>query len=168
MSAISRSSRQHDLMTPASAADFERSRHRVNFVLIVAACLIVAFWVLWWSDRSLVASRTTASYYTFEDGFSLADGWLLTTVIAAAVQLWRRRASALLWLLAAGGAGLYLLGMDMHYDLAHRIYGSSSGGVIELVIDMLVAGTSVGVLWWSWRHRQVLLNPASGREQTRV
>ncbi len=80
-------------------------------------------------------------------------------MIAAAVQLWRRRPSSLLWLVAAGGAGLYLLGMDMVYDLEHRIYASTSGGVIEL----LVAGASVGVLWWSWRYRQLLLKPECGR-----
>jgi hypothetical protein len=89
--------------------------------LIVAAGLLVAFWVLWWSDRGLVASRTTASYFRFEDDFAVADGWLLGTLIAAAVQLSRRRANALLWLIAAGGAGLYLLGMDMLYDLKHQI-----------------------------------------------
>jgi hypothetical protein len=126
--------------------------------LIVAASLLVAFWVLWWSDRGLLASRTTPAYFRFEDDFALADGWLLGAMIAATVQLWRRRPSALLWLIAAGGAGLYLLGMDMLYDLEHRIYASNSGGVVELAIDILVAGASVGVLWWSWRYRKPLLS----------
>jgi hypothetical protein len=130
----------------------------------VAACLLVAFWLVWWADRSFIASRPTSSYYRFENGFELADGWLLSSVIAAAVQLWRRRASALLWMLVAGGAGLYLLGMDMLYDLSHGIYGSGIGGVIELVIDILVACSSVGVLWWSWRYRGLLLEgSAPGR-----
>ena len=161
----SRSRREHNSMTPAFPGDFERSRRRVKAGLTVAACLIIAFWVVWWSDRTLLASRTTSSYYGFEDDFQLADAWLLTTVIAAAIQLWRQRATALLWLLSAGSAGLYLLGMDMFYDLEHRIYASSSGGVIELIIDILVAGASVGVLWWSWRYRWLLLNP--GSDQTR-
>jgi hypothetical protein len=98
-----------------------------------------------------------------EDDFALADGWLLGTLIAAAVQLWRRRASALLWLIAAGAAGQYLLGMDMLYDLDHHIYAGNTGGVIELLIDILVAGASVGVLWWSWRYRWLLLDPPSRR-----
>ncbi len=119
--------------------------------------------MLWWSDRGLLASRTTPAYFSFVDDFALADGWLLGTMIAAAVQLCRRRPSALLWLIAAGGAGLYLLGMDMLYDLEHRIYASNSGGLIELLIDMLVAGASVGVLWWSWRYKQLLLDPDCGR-----
>ncbi len=146
-------------MTEVSPTRFRRSRRVVKAGLIVAAGLLVAFWVLWRSDRGLLASRTTPAYVSFEDDFALADGWLLGTMIAAAVQLWRRRPSALLWLIAAGGAGLYLLGMDMLYDLEHRIYASNSGGVIELLIDILVAGASVGVLWWSWRYRQLLLNP---------
>jgi hypothetical protein len=129
----------------------------------VAAGLLIAYWVLWWSDRGLVASRTTSAYFRFEDGFALADGWLLGTVVAGAVQLGRRRASALLWLIAAGSAGLYLLGMDLLYDLEHRIYATNAGGVIELLVDILVAGASVGVLWWSWRYRQLLLNPPRGR-----
>jgi hypothetical protein len=150
-------------MTELSPTAFRRSRRLVTAGLIVAACLLVAFWVLWWSDRGLVASRTTAGYFSFENGFALADAWLLGTLIAGAVQLWRRRPSALLWLIAAGGAGLYLLGMDLLYDLEHQIYASSGGGVIELLIDILVAGASCGVLWWSWRCRKFLLNPPCGR-----
>lgn len=95
--------------------------------LLLAACLMVAFWVLWWTDRGLIASRSTSSYYDFEDSFALADAWLLVCVLAAAAQLVRRRASALLWLIAAGAAGLYLLGMDVLYDLRHAIYASSRG-----------------------------------------
>lgn len=134
----------------------------------MAACLIVAFWVLWWSDRRLLASRTTSAYYSFEDGFALADGWLLIAVIAAAVQLRRRRASALLWLIAAGSAGLYLLGMDVLYDLANRIYAGSTGGVIELLIDIVVAGAGTGALWWSWRYRWFLLGPGGGQGPGRL
>lgn len=108
-----------------------------------------------------------AANFRFEDDFALADAWLLGTVVAGGVQLRRRRASALLWLIAAGGAGLYLLGMDLLYDVEHRIYASNGGGVIELLVDILVdilvAAASVGVLRWSWRYRQLLLNPPCGR-----
>jgi hypothetical protein len=137
---------------------FERSRRRVALALGVAAGLIVAYWVLWWSDRGLVASRTTPSYYGFEESFQVADAWLLLAVTAAAEALARRRPSALLWLAAAGGGGLYLLGMDIYYDLANGIYASTGAGVIELVIDILVAGASAGVLGWSWHYRAQLLH----------
>lgn len=125
--------------------------------LILAAVLIVAYWTVWWTDRELVASRTTASYVGFEESFQLADGWLALCVVAGAAQLLRRRASALVWLLAAGGAGLYLLGMDVYYDLGHGIYAGHGGGLIELIIDCLLAAGSVSLLWWSWRRRDALL-----------
>ncbi|MGO9977389.1 MAG: hypothetical protein ACLP01_32200 [Solirubrobacteraceae bacterium] len=150
-------------MAELSPIAFRRSRRVVEAGLVVAAGLLVAFWVLWWSDRGLLASRTTPAYFSFENDFPLADGWLLGTIVAATVQLWRRRPSALLWLIAAAGAGLYLLGMDMLYDLEHQIYASNSAGVIELLIDILTAGASIGALWWSWRYRQLLLNPTCGQ-----
>lgn len=137
-------------------SEFDRWRPRVIACLIVAACLLIAFWVAWWTDRGLIASSSTPSYYSFENAFALADAWLLFTVVAAALQLWRRRANALLWLLAAGGAGLYLFGMDVLYDLQHGIYGSGRGGAIEFVINVLTASASIGVLWWSWRNRGAL------------
>jgi hypothetical protein len=147
----------------SDAAGYERWRRPVVAGLVGAAILIVAFWVLWWADRSLIASRTSRAYYAFEEGFQLADGWLLLTVLAAAVALARRRGAALVWLIAAGSAGLYLLGMDLYYDLGHGIYASGTGGVIELLIDLLLAAGSVAVLWWAWVARQALLGPSGPR-----
>jgi hypothetical protein len=154
--------RRQDLPMSESA-DYERWRAGITAGLITAAILIVAFWVLWWADRGLIASRSTRSYYAFEEGFQLADGWLLLAVLAAAVQLIRRRGAALVWLVAAGGAGLYLLGMDMYYDLGHGIYGSGTGGVTELVIDVLIAAGSIVVLRWAWVQRRRLLGAAVPR-----
>jgi hypothetical protein len=62
-----------------------------------------------------------------------------------------------------GGAGLYLLGMDLSYDPGHGIYGSDSGGVIELVIDLLIAGASIRVFTSTWRYRTLLLNESAPR-----
>jgi hypothetical protein len=154
--------RRQDLPMSESA-DFERWRMGITAGLITAAVLIVAFWVLWWADRGLIASRATGPYYAFEEGFQLADGWLLVAVLAAAIQLIRRRGDALVWLVAAGGAGLYLLGMDMYYDLGHGIYGHGTGGVTETVIDILLAAGSVLVLRWAWVQRGPLLGGAACR-----
>lgn len=146
-----------------AVAEFDRWRPWVIAGLVIAACLLAAFWAIWWIDRGLIASSSKPSYYAFEGAFALADGWLFVAVLAAAIQLSRRRASALLWLLAAGGAGLYLLGMDVLYDVQHGIYGNSRGGAIELPINVLTAAASVAVLWWSWRHRGALLAPSTER-----
>ena len=52
------------------------------------------------------------------------------------------RRAALFWLLAGGGAGLYLFAMDVLYDLQHGVWGKGGNGVIELVINVVTLGLS--------------------------
>ena len=78
------------------AFGFESWRVGVLRWLLVTAALVVAYWVLWVTDRSVVATDHSADYIAFEQSFPLADGWLLAALLAAGVQLWRRQPSALL------------------------------------------------------------------------
>jgi hypothetical protein len=154
---MSQAAENRRLAGAAGIAD--RERRLVVSLLIAAALLIAAYWVIWFFvDRSLLATDTRPAYYEFEDAFPLADGWLALCLIAAIVQLQRRHASALFWLLAGGGAGLYLAGMDVLYDIEHRIwFRGGAGGLIELAINVLTVAASVGLLAWSWRRRNPLL-----------
>lgn len=140
--------------------DFERWRPRVIAWLAFVAALLVAYWTGWFIDRSAIAGGSGASYYEFEQAFPLADGWLLLTVVLAAVQLLRRRPTALLALCAAGSAALYLFGMDVLYDLQHGIYANSNGGLTELAINILSVASGAMALCWSWRNREALLGGA--------
>jgi cell division protein FtsX len=88
-------------------------RRLVVCLLLAAAAVTVAYWAAWYGHRSWVASRTESSYEDFENAFPLADGWLVVTLLVAARGLLLRRPSALLGLLCAGSAGLYLAGMDV-------------------------------------------------------
>jgi hypothetical protein len=144
-------------VTPAGISD--RQRRLVVTIMLVAALLIAAYWVTWFLvDRSILASETRDAYYEFENAFPLADGWLVLCLVAATVQLLRRRSSVLLWLLAGGGAGLYLAGMDVLYDVEHGVwFRGGSGGLIELGINVLTVAASLGLLAWSWRRREALL-----------
>ena len=136
----------------------ERERRRVIVVLVVSIVLMFAFWIAWYADRSLVASNTRSAYYEFENAFPLADGWLTVALIGAAWSLKRRSPMALFWLLAGGGAGLYLFGMDVLYDLENSIWwNSGAGGVIELVINILTLVVSTWLLRWAWLRRAALL-----------
>ena len=67
-------------------------------------------------------------------------------------------AGALFWLLAGGGAGLYLFGMDVLYDLQHGVWGKGGNGVMELIINLLTLGLSLFVLRWAWVRRNALLS----------
>ncbi len=135
-----------------------RSRRAMAGLLLAAALLIVAYWVAWLLHRSLVASETGAAYTQFEDAFPLADGWLALCLVAASYCLWTARRAALFWLLAGGGAGLYLFAMDVLYDLQHGVWGKGANGVMELVINVVTLGLSLYVLHWAWVRRDALLS----------
>jgi hypothetical protein len=139
------------------AADhFELWRPRVVVWLFIAAALLIAYWAAWFTDRSIVASDHTAQYIAFEQAFPLADAWLLGVAVMAAVQLWRRRPSASMWLILVGGAGVYLGALDILYDLQHGIYAKGGGGAIELAINLITVVSSVGVIRFGWGSRRWL------------
>jgi hypothetical protein len=134
-----------------------RRRTTVAWALVSAAVLVLAYWLTWYlGGRSLLASSTRPAYVEFENAFPLADAWLAACAALAAEALWRSRRTALLWLLAGGGAGVYLAGMDVLYDLEHDIWTSGGGGAIELGINVITVTASVATLRWAWRRRTLL------------
>jgi hypothetical protein len=141
--------------------DFELWRPRVATWLLIATSLLVAYWVLWSLDLSLLASAHTANYVSFEQAFPLADAWLATAALIGAVQLRRRRPSAFLWLVVVGGAGIYLCALDVLYDIQHGLYANGNGGAIEFCINAITVLSSVGVLNFAWRFRDQLLGASS-------
>jgi len=126
-------------------------RRTMAVVLLAVALLVAAYWL---AHRSLVASDTR-----FEDAFPLADAWLALCLVAASFCLMTARRAALFWLLAGGGAGLYLCAMDVLYDLQHGVWGKGGNGAMELVINVVTLGLSVLVLRWTWVRREALLSP---------
>jgi hypothetical protein len=83
-------------------------------IMVLAAVIIVAYWVIWFGvDRSTLASSQASSYFIFENAFPAADAWLTITLIIGALGLARRSAWGLLSTLLAGGAGVYLGCMDV-------------------------------------------------------
>ncbi|QUQ66531.1 hypothetical protein [Kutzneria sp. CA-103260] len=138
----------------------EGSRRRIVAVLLVSAVITVSYILLWLFARDVVASETRAGYVEFENSFPLADTWLLICLLGATVTLLARRPSALLWLLAGGGAGVYLLGIDSLYDLENGIWWLPGGaGLLELAINLTTLIVSLGLLRWAWRRRTTLLTP---------
>ncbi|MHB8329576.1 MAG: hypothetical protein ACYDD6_08140 [Acidimicrobiales bacterium] len=135
----------------------DAARLRMAVLLLAAAAVTIAYWVLWFADRGVVASETGRAYYEFENAFPLADGWLVLALAGSAWALLRRRPAALGWLLAGAGAGLYLFGMDVLYDIEHGIWAKGAGGGIELAINIATLVVSLGILRWTWRRRAALL-----------
>ncbi|MFJ9370310.1 hypothetical protein ACIRRA_38635 [Nocardia sp. NPDC101769] len=132
----------------------DQSRDRVLMVLAASLLILIAYWVLWFTARGAVASNERPAYIEFENAFPLADAWLAVCVIAAAIALIKRHATALLWLLAGGGSAIYLFCLDALYDLENGIWWrSGTGGLIELAINVITLAVGVGLLRWTWRRR---------------
>ncbi len=90
-----------------------RGRRFMIGLLWFGSLATFAYWIIWFGvDRTWLATADTPAYYTFENAFPIADGWMAVTGALGAVALQRRQASALLWMLLAGSASLYLAGME--------------------------------------------------------
>jgi len=126
-------------------------------MLVLAVLIDVAYWSTWFTRREWLASEQTQAYYDFENAFPLADLWLGIACVLALVALRQRRPSALLWLVCAGSAALYLGCMDLLYDVEHGIFGLGVGGGIEALIVALTWFFSITVLRWAWTNRASLL-----------
>jgi hypothetical protein len=137
-------------------------RRLVITMLVVALVLDAAYWTIWFSNRDWIASEHTKAYYDFENAFPLADLWLGIACLLALITVVRRRPSAMLWLVAAGAAGLYLGSMDLLYDLEHDIFGRGGGGALEAVIVAVTWVFSITVLYFAWTRRGEFLAGAAG------
>jgi hypothetical protein len=142
-----------ELTRPITAEE----QRRLTLAGGVALAVLVAYWTLWFTARSVVASDTTRAYHDFENAFPAADAWLGLCVLLAVRAVRAGRSTGLFWLLAGGGAGLYLFAMDVLYDLEHGIYAKGAGGLIELGVNLLTLGLSSWFLRWAWRRRGALL-----------
>ncbi len=144
------------------------TRTGVQRMLAVAIGVDLLYWILWFTSRSTVASDTRAAYVEFENAFPLADAWLAFACVAALLALRRRSPLALLWLVAAGGGGLYLFGMDVLYDLEHGIYAKGAGGLIEAAINLITLTFSLVAMRWAWSNRTELLADGTDRAAQHV
>jgi hypothetical protein len=123
----------------------------------------LAYWVVWFGvDRTWLATADTPAYYTFENAFPIADGYMAVTGALGAVALMRRKAAALLWMLLAGSAALYLAGMDVLFDLENGIYRVGTGGVANVAVELFInVGCLLGgiaIVRHAWRHRAYFLS----------
>ena len=149
--------------TATASAPSPRSRAFIVGVMLFAALVTIAYWVVWFGGgRDLLASSHAASYYTFENAFPAADGWLALTLLLGALGLWLNRPWGLFWGLLAGGAGVYLGCMDVLFDLENGIYlvpkgGDPSAVIVEIIINIFTFTLGIIALTYFWRQRRVLL-----------
>jgi hypothetical protein len=141
----------------------EPAHLRLTLALVCTAFVaMIAYWSIWFFvDRSWLASLDTPSYFVFENSFPAADGWLTVACALGAWALWKRRASALLWLLAGGSASIYLGLMDVLFDLENGIYKLGGGAMAtEVAINVYSLGVGLWAMRFGWRNRTWFLSLA--------
>jgi hypothetical protein len=126
-------------------------------LVLAAFVALVAYWTIWFFvNRAWLASLDTPSYYVFENAFPAADGWLAIGCALGAWALYKRKASALFWLLAGGSASVYLGLMDVLFDLENGVYRVGDAGAVatEIAINVYSLGVGVWALWFGWQNRR--------------
>jgi hypothetical protein len=105
----------------------------------------------------MLAADTRPAYFEFESAFSLADVLAGHLPGRRGPGPDRPRSSALLWLLAAGGAGGFLAAVDVLYNLQHGVWFASQRGLTELVRNLATGAGTVALFAWAWPRRAELL-----------
>jgi uncharacterized membrane protein (DUF2068 family) len=132
-------------------------RRIIAGLLLFAAVFTVAYWVIWFTNRDILASTHTIQYFTFENAFPAADGWVVISALLASVGLLRARRWGIYWAIVAAGSGIYLGCMDVLFDLENGIYTLGGAAIVEIVINVLTFGLGLIGLMWAWRaFRQVV------------
>jgi hypothetical protein len=132
---------------------------KLTIGLVLAAFVAMfAYWIIWFFvNRDWLASMDTPAYYVFENAFPAADGWLTLACGAGAFTMWKRRPSALFWLLVGGSASVYLGLMDVLFDLENGVYKAPRGdwGAVatEVAINLYALGVGAWALTFGWRNR---------------
>ncbi|MFN8544629.1 MAG: hypothetical protein U0807_10570 [Candidatus Binatia bacterium] len=129
---------------------------RVHAVLmLIAAAGTLAYWLAY-VFAGAVQTADDAVYVGFENAFPLADGYMATAYVAAAVLLWRGRALAVPVGIAAGSAMVFLGCMDTLFNLEHAKYADMNAEMaVETGINVvcLTFGPATMVRLWRGRGR---------------
>ncbi len=129
-------------------------RRVIAGMLLFAAVITIAYWVIWFSNRDILASAHTIQYFTFENAFPAADGWVVISALLATTGLFRAQRWGIYWTIVAAGSGIYLGCMDVLFDLENGIYtfkGDPSAAIVEIIINILTFSLGIFGLVWAWR-----------------
>ncbi|MEI9941042.1 MAG: hypothetical protein WDO69_27815 [Pseudomonadota bacterium] len=146
-------------MNAPSTPDLPRGGRFILGVIVFGVLATLAYWLVWFGiDRDILATAHSESYYAFENSFPAADLWMVFTGLGAVIALVRRRASSLLWIIAAGATSIYLGLLDVLFDLENGIYYSAdTGGIlVEIAINVLTLAFGAVIIIWAWRARREL------------
>ena len=146
---------------PAPAPPARPAGWRLAIALqLFAFAATTLYWIVWFFiNRAWIANQDTPTYYAYENAFPLADAWMALASLGGAIALYRRHATALLLMLLAGSASIYLGLLDVLFNLENGIYAAASGAslAVEVAINLLSFAIPIYIIAFAWRARHVLL-----------
>ena len=130
-------------------------------LMLLTAVGTILFWITFLADLEAQRSGHLASrcdaWFAWEMSFPLADGWMATTTILAAVGLWRMRPGGLLFGLVSGGAMVFLGLMDALFFLQNGLYLPLVGeAAVELLIHVWMVTFGLFAIAYVWSRRVLL------------
>jgi hypothetical protein len=128
-------------------------------LLAAAAVLTPIYWLTWYfGDRGALALTQSADYLAFQGAFPVADAYMAVGCFFGALGLWRHWPSALLFVIQASSAAIFLGAMDITYDLQHGLYSLGTPAVpVEVAINTMSLGSGCYGLAFAWKNRAGLL-----------
>jgi hypothetical protein len=142
----------HRQPTPAATPAADRAHAAL---MLLAAGGTLAYWLAYFGAGA-VQTADDAVYTGFENAFPLADGYMATAYVAAAILLLRGRALAVPVGIAAGSAMVFLGCMDTLFNLEHAKYATMTAEMaVETAINVgcLTIGPFTMVRLWRIRGR---------------
>lgn len=133
-----------------------RGARTLGTLLIVAGVGTILYWLEFFTSGTVQAS-TEPCYLVFERAFPAADAWTAVAAIVAGVALWRRRAHAVLFGIAAGSGFVFLGLMDVLYNLEHGMYAVHTPEMAsETLINVVCLTLGPSAMGYCWLRRRVL------------
>ncbi|HJW41075.1 MAG TPA: hypothetical protein VJ476_07580 [Rhizomicrobium sp.] len=122
-------------------------------LLVLGAVVTLGYWANYFIAGDV---RVLPDYWysAFEDAFPIADGWMALCMLAAGIGLWRGSRAGTLAGLMAGSALIYLVAMDITFNVEHGLYAllPKSGAMLtETWINSSSLGLGIATLIMSWR-----------------
>ena len=129
-------------------------------IQLFATVAAAGYWGVWYlGDRAAIASQNTATYIAFQNAFPIADAWLVVCCLAGAWALVQRKAIALMWVLLAGSASIYLGLIDITFNVSNGVYREAMGASlwVEVALNVLSLGLGSWGIAFGWSKRFALL-----------
>ena len=121
--------------------------------MLVAALGTLAYWTAYFAAGA-VQTGDDPAYFAFENAFPLADGYMATCFVIAAIALLRGRVQAVPFGIAAGSAMVFLGAMDTLFNLEHGKYADMTPEMaIETVINLVCFTFGPLTMIRLWRAR---------------